>query len=60
MSKEWLNLFLKFSGFTFGLKQKIAKGEKWHVVFPSAVLLIFSELLFEIFLKLKVTGNCVN
>ena len=43
-----LNLFLRFSGYTFNLKQKIVKTDKWIMILPYTILLIVSELGFII------------
>lgn len=41
-----LNFFFRFSGYTFGLKQKIVRADSWLIAAPYALLLIFSELGF--------------
>jgi len=48
MEGKWLNFFLKYSAFTFRLKQKIIQNQNWVHAIPSATLLILSELGFAI------------
>ena len=48
MSANWLNLFFRFSGYTFTLKQKIVLANNWLIAIPYAALLIVSELGFII------------
>lgn len=48
MEARWLNFFLKYSAYTFSLKQKIAQSGNWTKAFPHAVLLLISELGFAI------------
>jgi hypothetical protein len=41
-----LNLFFRFSGYTFKLKQKIVGVDNWLLIIPYSLLLIVSELGF--------------
>lgn len=41
-----LNLFFRFSGYTFKLKQKIVQADNWFLLVPYSLLLIVSELGF--------------
>jgi hypothetical protein len=48
MSKQWLNLYLKFSSFIFDSKQKIVKADSWVVALPYALIVIVFELGFAV------------
>jgi len=48
MSTKWLNIFFRFSGFVFALKQKIVSADSWTKAVPYAVLLMVTELGFVI------------
>ncbi|MDD2758621.1 MAG: hypothetical protein PHD72_04655, partial [Patescibacteria group bacterium] len=48
MTTKWLNLFFKYSGRIFNLKQKIAQSDSWVRSLPYAFLLIGAELAFVI------------
>jgi|GEM_PF-1249438 hypothetical protein len=48
-----LNLFFRFSGYTFKLKQKIVGADNWFLLIPYSFLLIISELGF-IFVSLPI------
>jgi hypothetical protein len=48
MTSRWLNLFLRFSGYIFGLKQKIVGAKSWINTVPYVVVLLFVELGFLI------------
>ncbi len=48
MSGKLLNLFLRFSGFIFNLKQKIVDAKSWTQAFPFVILLLLTELVFLI------------
>ncbi len=48
MEVKWLNFFLRYSAFTFGLKQKMIEAGSWVHALPYATLLILSELGFAI------------
>lgn len=48
MTTGFLNLYLRFSGYVFKLKQKVVQTEKWTVVLPSALLLIGSECVLSV------------
>ncbi|MFA6382161.1 MAG: Ig-like domain-containing protein [Candidatus Buchananbacteria bacterium] len=48
MQARWLNLFFRYSGYTFKLKQKIIGADNWLVAGSYAVLLIVSELGFTV------------
>lgn len=41
-----LNLFFRFSGYTFKLKQKIVKADNWLIILPYTLLLVVSEFGF--------------
>jgi len=46
MASRWLNLFFRYSGYTYSLKQKIVTADGWLKATPYAVILIISELGF--------------
>ena len=48
MAKQWLNIFFRFSGFVFGLKQKIVKSDSLLKVLPEALFLLVLEFGFAI------------
>lgn len=48
MSKRWLNLFLLYSGYVFGLRQKVVKTGEWYKVLPLAVELLAVEVVFAV------------
>ncbi|MFA5125026.1 MAG: Ig-like domain-containing protein [Patescibacteria group bacterium] len=48
MSKRWLNLFLSYSGYVFGLRQKVVKTGQWYKVLPLAVELLAIEVVFAV------------
>ncbi|MFA6594378.1 MAG: hypothetical protein WCT16_03950 [Candidatus Buchananbacteria bacterium] len=48
MSKRWLNLFLSYSGYVFGLRQKVVRTNNWYVILPLAVELLAVEVIFAI------------
>lgn len=48
MSARWLNLYLRYSGYVFALKQKIVQADSWTKSLPYAVILIFSEFGFVV------------
>jgi len=48
MTKRWLNLFFRFSGFIFLLKQKIVKPSSWVKVLPFVILLVLLEIIFAL------------
>lgn len=43
-----MNFFLRYSAFTFGLKQKVTQAPGWSRALPYAFLLIISELGFAV------------
>ncbi|EKD43772.1 MAG: hypothetical protein ACD_72C00123G0005, partial [uncultured bacterium] len=48
MAKQWLNIFFRFSGYVFGLKQKIVKSDSLLKVLPEALFLLILEFGFAI------------
>ncbi|MFA6228504.1 MAG: hypothetical protein WC668_04985 [Patescibacteria group bacterium] len=48
MSKRWLNLFFSYSGYVFGLRQKVVKTGQWYRVLPLAVELLAIEVVFAV------------
>lgn len=48
MAAKWLNIFFRYSGYTYSLKQKIVGAESWFQAVPYAVILIISELGFAV------------
>lgn len=48
MSRKWLNLFLRFSGYIFLLKKKIVESKSLVRVLPYVFLLLGTELVFLI------------
>lgn len=48
MEVKFLNIFLRFSGWIFSLKNKLIKAKGWYRVLPIALLLIFVEIIFTL------------
>lgn len=48
MSVGYLNLFFRFAGRIFNLKQKLAAADGWLKALPIALVLIFAELIFAV------------
>ncbi|MFA6322491.1 MAG: hypothetical protein WCX71_03350, partial [Candidatus Buchananbacteria bacterium] len=45
MGGRWLNLYFRYSGYVFNLRQKVTKSKNWLSVLPVAVELLAAELI---------------
>jgi len=48
METRFLDLFLRFSGYVFALKNKLVRTNGWRKALPTAILLILAEVAFII------------